>query len=44
MKKLFVIFLSLILVFSLMTGCGNGDDKSQTGEAKDTITIVINAC
>lgn len=43
MKKLLAIFLSLVLVLSLATGCGGDEDNAGTGEAKDTITIVINA-
>lgn len=43
MKKILAVFLSLILLLSLMTGCGGDKGTTGTGEAKDTITIVINA-
>lgn len=46
MKKLLAVFLSIIMVMSFATGCGDGNEGGEdvaTGAAKDTITIVINA-
>ena len=43
MKKILAALLSLTMLLTVATGCSGDNGGSTSGEAKDTITIVINA-